>query len=129
MKKKKIRRVKKRRPIHILGIDQSLRGFAAALIVEHELRDFAFITNLKKLAKNERALYIPNPKTESEAVKRLEIIGEFITFLLIRWRPHYVAFEDYAFAARSQSITSLGELVGVMKFVLAIHKIPFRDRP
>jgi len=125
-KKRRVKRMKKRRPTHVLGIDQSLRGFAAALVVEHELRDYVFITNLKKLAKNERSIYIPNPKSENDGVRRMKTVGAFLTHLIARWRPDYVAFEDYAFGAQSSSIVSLGELVGVIKFVLTVRGIPFR---
>ena len=123
----KVKRTRKPRPVRVIGIDQSLKGCAAVLMVEHMVKDFIFVTSLKKLANNERAIYIPDPKSnESAAVDRMKIVGSFLARAFIKWRPQHVAFEDYAYGVHSSSIVSLGELVGVLKFILAIREIPFR---
>ena len=130
---RKIQRLKLDVGNRVMGLDPSLNGFSASLLVEGQLVDFQAWTNRITLqARNPSALcYYEAPKgsTLINRAFRVNMIADWLIAKFISFKPSVVAFEDYAFGAKSVGATDIHELVGMFKRLLWIKKIPYRLYP
>jgi Holliday junction resolvasome RuvABC endonuclease subunit len=116
-----------------MGLDPSLRGFSASLLIEGRLSDFqAWTDKITLQTRNPSALCYYEPPKGRKLVNRAFRINMLTDWLIAKaeaFKPNVVAFEDYAFGARSVGATDIHELVGTFKRWLWVKAIPYRIYP
>jgi Holliday junction resolvasome RuvABC endonuclease subunit len=116
-----------------MGLDPSLKGFSASLLIEGRLSDFqAWTDRITLQTRNPSALCYYEPPKGRKLVNRAFRINMLTDWLIAKaeaFSPNVVAFEDYAFGAKSVGATDIHELVGMFKRWLWIKGIPYRIYP
>lgn len=108
----------------VLGIDASLNGTAVVKLRGEEILDFTFFTTVKKLAKGFPKNAILNNTTGPE---RLFNIQNIFSKHILSDNIDYVAIEDYAFGAKSNSVFQIGGLGEMLRLMLYKKRIPYRE--
>jgi Holliday junction resolvasome RuvABC endonuclease subunit len=113
----------------------SLNHAALILLRDGELRDLFYTTNIKGSAdkSKKRSLFIPVEQMTTKFGKdkhrilawRLKFVADALWEKIVQWAPDYVGVEDYALRAE-QGSHQLGEIGGVMRWMLFSAGIPFR---
>lgn len=116
-----------------MGLDPSLKGFSVSLLIEGRLSDFQCWTDKITLqSRNPSALCYYEPPKGRKLVNRAFRINMLTDWLIAKaeaFKPNVVAFEDYAFGAKSVGATDIHELVGTFKRWLWVKGIPYRIYP
>lgn len=117
----------------VMGLDPSLNGFSASLLVEGRLVDFQAWTDKVTLqARNPSALCFykaPKGSTLINRAFKVNMVSAWLIEKVKAFKPNVVSFEDYAFGAKSVGATDIHELVGTLKRYLWIKGIPYRLYP
>lgn len=83
----------------IYAIDQSLNGFAHCLLEDGESKLLETI-DTKNL----------------DGWPRIKKIVDRVIEVIMGWKPDVIAMEDYAFTARTNTMTQIAELCGIIKY-------------
>ena len=124
LKSKKTLKTRQTKRTRCLGVDQSLNGMAAALVIEHEFRACRYITKVKSQSKMNKTdgTHLVFGTDDTSKIERLEIVTQLFESWLDELKPDYVALEDYAFAMARLPTAELG---GALKLILYRRNIPF----
>lgn len=117
-------KIKEPKDAVILGIDPSLNGSAFIKFKNFKVIDFYFFTNVPKTAASCKQGIL----NKEIGMKRLDIVlKEYENYLKDNKDIDYVAIEDYAYGAKSNSIFQIGGLGEAIRLVTYRSGIPYRD--
>ena len=108
----------------VLGIDPSLNGAGFLRMQGNNILDFWFFTDTIKIDKE--FPYNAN-LNRAKGSERLNTIYEFYQAVLHSKHIDYVAIEDYAYGAKSNSIFQIGGLGEMLRLQTYRAGIPYRD--
>jgi crossover junction endodeoxyribonuclease RuvC len=100
--------------VRVLGLDLSLTATGIALVGDEPLPERSY------------RLASPGPM---RGVERLAWLGSEVTGAVAMTRPDFVAIEGYSFGARGNAVFQLGELGGVVRFLLHQQGMPVVEVP